>query len=124
MTKSVSNFLSDELNTFIEYARSLGTVAARDYNSQDRSTELADLRTRLQGREEILARYMEVLEDARSGAVVRVEQQITRSIAEIEQIKGRIRSRKIVFNMPRYKSTSNPGSISPSPNRALVIPLD
>ena len=81
---------SDELNTFIEYARSLGTVAARDYNSQDRSTELADLRTRLQGREEILARYMEVLEDARSGAVVRVEQQITRSIAEIEQIKGRI----------------------------------
>ncbi len=79
-----------ELDAFLEFARAQGTVVGRDYRSQDRSAELADLRIRLQGREEILARYMEVLDEARSGAVVRVEQQITNAIAEIEQIKGRI----------------------------------
>ena len=79
-----------ELDGFLEFARGQGTVVERDYNSADRSAELDELRTRLQGREEVLDRYMEVLDEARSGAVVRVEQQITQAIAEIERIKGRI----------------------------------
>ncbi|MDP6934154.1 MAG: DUF4349 domain-containing protein, partial [Myxococcota bacterium] len=79
-----------ELDAFLDFTRTQGAVVARDYRSEDRSEELTDLRSRLEGREEILGRYMEVLEEARSGAVVRVEQQITGAISEIEQIKGRI----------------------------------
>jgi hypothetical protein len=81
---------SAELESFLEFARQEGKVVSRDYQSKDRSAELTDLRTKLTGREEILARYMEVLEEARSGSIVRVEQQITSAIAEIETIKGRI----------------------------------
>ena len=92
LTDDAVNFRipSAQLDAFLEFARGQGAVVGRDYNSADRSAELAELRTRLQGREEVLSRYMEVLDEARSGAVVRVEQQITQAIAEIERIKGRI----------------------------------
>ena len=81
---------NQKLEEFLEFTRTQGKVVSRDYESQDRSAELNGLRLKLKGREEILARYMEVLKDARSGAIVRVEQQITSAIAEIETIKGRI----------------------------------
>ena len=68
-----------------------GQVVQRDYRSEDHGAEIAELSARLEGREDILERYMEVLADASSSAVVQVEQRVLQAVAEIEQIEGRIR---------------------------------
>lgn len=75
----------------IEGARALGTLVERDWAAQDLDAELVDLRARLASREGVLKRYLDILGTTHANAIVAVEREITRTVAEIEKIQGRIR---------------------------------
>jgi len=79
-----------EVEALLEELRGLGKVAERSFSSEDLTAEREDLVIRLASREESLARYLGVLETANPKAVVSVEREITRLIADIEQLKGRL----------------------------------
>lgn len=79
-----------EVEPLLEELRDLGKVAERGFSSQDLTAEHTDLVTRIASREAALAQYLEVLEGANAKAVVTVEREITRLIAELEQLKGRL----------------------------------
>lgn len=80
-----------QTDAFLEYAGTLGVVADRSFNAQDLTGELVDQRSRLAARESVLDKYYDVLSGANPKAVVSVERQITGLVAEIEQLRGRIR---------------------------------
>ena len=80
-----------EARGLVEALRQEGEVFDRSYQSADLSGERADLESRLKARQGVLARYMEVLSTATAESVVAVEREITRVVAEIEGIQGRIR---------------------------------
>jgi len=82
---------TQEVKGLIEGARELGQVVERSFQSDDLSAELVDLHSRLKAREEVLAQYMAVLEKASPKAIVTVEREVTQAVAEIEELKGRIR---------------------------------
>ena len=81
---------ADEVEALLEELRGLGKVAERSFSSEDLTAEREDLVIRLTSREESLARYLDVLDTANPKAVVSVEREITRLIADIEQLKGRL----------------------------------
>lgn len=75
----------------VESLRGLGDLVQRNFGSADLSPEVVDLESRLKARREVLARYESVLSEASPKSVVSVERQITRVVAEIEQLEGRLR---------------------------------
>lgn len=75
----------------LESLREVGDVVERTYGASDLSDEVIDLEGRLAARRTGLDQYLEVLETARPEAVVAVESEVARLIAEIEQIEGRLR---------------------------------
>jgi len=80
-----------EVEAVLEALREVGDVVERTYGASDQSAEVIDLEGRLDARRTGLDQYMEVLGTARPEAVVAVESEIARLIAEIEQIEGRLR---------------------------------
>lgn len=80
----------DKAATFIEGAKALGVVVDRSWGVQEYDTELIDLNARLSSRNAVLERYLEILGTTNADSVVAVERQITTTVAEIEQIQGRI----------------------------------
>lgn len=82
---------SERATAVLDGAKELGLVVERSWSVSDLDTELIDLRARLASREEVLKRYLEILGTAHADAVVAVEHEITRTVAEIEQIQGRVR---------------------------------
>ena len=78
------------VDALVSAASGLGFVVARGYSRTDQSAALDEQRSRLGAREEVLARYMDVLSGAHADAVVTVESQITALISEIETLKGSI----------------------------------
>ncbi len=76
---------------FAEAARGLGVLVERDWSATDLDAQLIDARARLASRETVLARYLEILDTSSAEAVVAVEREITRAVAEIEGLHGRIR---------------------------------
>lgn len=69
----------------------LGRVVDRSWSATSLDQELVELEARLRSREEVLERYLAVLADAGPDAFVAVQSSISRTIAEIESIQGRIR---------------------------------
>ena len=82
---------TESVEAVLTEARTLGRVVDRNYGSVDHGAELTDLGARLDAREEVLEKYLAVLEEAGPDSVVAVERQITRVVAEIEQTQGRLR---------------------------------
>lgn len=77
--------------SMLDGAKALGTVAERSWSASELDTELIDLRARLSSRQGVLERYLGILSTTRAESIVAVEREITRTVAEIEQIQGRIR---------------------------------
>lgn len=82
---------AQEVNTWIAYASTLGVVADRSFERQNVSQQLVEARSRLAAREEVMKRYLEVLQEAGTSGVLQVEQEVNRMVGEIEQIKGQLR---------------------------------
>lgn len=76
-----------------------GQVIERSMDASDLSASLAQMRARLKTREQLLDRYFAVLAEANPDAVVSVEREITRLVAEIENLRGNIRYQE---NLARY----------------------
>ncbi len=81
----------DRAAELLDGARALGQLVERDWSARDLDAELIDLRARLASRQAVLTRYLEILGGAHANAVVAVEREITRTVAEIESLQGRIR---------------------------------
>jgi len=75
----------------VKGAESLGVVVDRSFNREDRSLELADLRSRVTARRQMLAQYMDLLRTAEQDGVLTVEREIVSLVSEIESYEGRIR---------------------------------
>lgn len=78
--------------SFIDFVEEQGIIASRSFNNQGLTAELAEVRARLAAREDVLERYFAVLKTASPESVITVERQIVGLVAEIENLKGRIRS--------------------------------
>lgn len=75
----------------LDAGKALGLVVDRGWAVQELDTELTDLGARLASREAVLKRYLDILSTTNAASVVAVEREITRTVTEIEQIKGRTR---------------------------------
>lgn len=73
------------------FAATQGIVVARKTNARDLGRILAEQKTRLQSREDVLERYFSVLKTAKAEAVVTVEHEMTSLVQEIESLKGQIK---------------------------------
>ncbi len=82
---------SARTEAFVAGAESLGVVVDRSFHSEDRSLQLADLRSRAAARRQMLAQYMALLQTAEQDSVLTVEREIVALVAEIEGYEGRIR---------------------------------
>lgn len=80
-----------QAEAFVEEARMLGLVVDRSSARSELGPQLADAMASLEARTAVLARYFEVLGEARPESVVAVEREIDRLIREIETYEGRIR---------------------------------
>ena len=69
-----------------------GLGVQRSFDSTGRTAEVAEVRSRLKAREDVLARYFAVLNTADAKSVVTVEREIVRLVEEIEGLKGRLRA--------------------------------
>jgi hypothetical protein len=83
---------ADKARAFLASAEAQGVVVDRSFSSTGLSEQIADTNARLAAREDVLARYFSVLQTAGAGAVVTVEREIVRLVAEIEQYKGQLRA--------------------------------
>lgn len=81
-----------QAEAFIAAVEAEGLVVDHTFSNSGLTTEIADAEARVAAREEVLARYFEVLEEAGTDAIVTVERTIVDLIAEIESLKGRIRA--------------------------------
>lgn len=80
-----------EVEAIMDFAATQGVLADRQISRSDESADLSQARARLRTRKEMLEQYMTVLAGASAKAVVTVEREVTRLVAEIEQLEGRIR---------------------------------
>jgi len=76
---------------FVAAAKTLGVVVDHSFQRDDRSLQLADLRSRAATRRQMLAQYMELLKTAEQDGVLTVEREIVNLVAEIERYEGQIR---------------------------------
>ncbi len=82
---------SAQVEHLMDFSAELGVLTDRQIARYDHSQELSQARARLATRTEMLEQYMLVLEAASAKSVVTVEREVARLVAEIEQLKGRIR---------------------------------
>ncbi|MBN1335476.1 MAG: DUF4349 domain-containing protein [Deltaproteobacteria bacterium] len=82
---------TESTETFVTGVEALGIVVDRSFQSEDRSLQLADLRSRAAARRQMLAQYMDLLKTAEQDAILTVEREIVSLVAEIEGYEGRIR---------------------------------
>ncbi|MFT7519539.1 MAG: hypothetical protein ACI9MC_001681 [Kiritimatiellia bacterium] len=82
---------TQDVKQVMDELRAMGDVVNRTYTRLDHTQEIAELTARIEGREDVLAKYMDVLATARSKSVVAVEREISRAISELEGLKGRRR---------------------------------
>ena len=68
-----------------------GLVVDKSYSSEDLRETLNEHQTRLEARQRVLDQYFGLLSGADSDAVLTVEREITRLVAEIERLEGAIR---------------------------------
>jgi len=68
-----------------------GTVLDRERTTEDLGFQLDQSRAQLASKQDVLARFREVLRQAGSEGVVAVEKEMMRVVAEIEALKGSIR---------------------------------
>ena len=78
-------------DAFLAAAQDLGDVEDRQYGREDLGPRIADVESRLKARREVLERYLAVLDEASPKAIVQVEREITRVVAEIEGLEGQLR---------------------------------
>jgi hypothetical protein len=76
---------------FVARARGLGLVVDRSVSRSELGPQLADALASLEARRTVLAKYFEVLGEAKPDSVVAVESEIDRIIREIESYEGRVR---------------------------------
>jgi hypothetical protein len=69
----------------------LGLIADRQYRAEDLRERLEDQKTLLKARQKVLDQYFKLLDTANAKAVITVEREITRLIAEVERYQGGIR---------------------------------
>lgn len=81
----------DKARPFVDAAQRLGRVTDRSWNAQALDSRLTDLHARLSARQDVLERYLAVLADAHTDAMVTVQSEVSRTLTEIEQIEGQIR---------------------------------
>ena len=81
----------ENVDTLIEVAAEQGKVVDRGLTREDVGRQIAEVRGRLEAREEVLERYYEVLEQAGAKSIVAVERQIVDAITQIEALKGQLR---------------------------------
>ena len=81
---------SENLDATLVALRRIGTVKTEAVTSQDITHEYADLETRLAVKEQTVARLRALLDthSAKLTDVLRVEQELSRAITELEQMKG------------------------------------
>ena len=81
----------EKAQAILDTGKQLGQVADRTWSASELDSELVDLRARLTSRQGVLERYLAILATTKPESIVAVEREITRTVAEIEQIQGRIR---------------------------------
>lgn len=81
----------DRAAKVLDGAKGLGRVVDRGWGAKELDSELLDLRARLASRQAVLERYLAILSTTHANAIVAVEREITRTVAELEQLQGRIR---------------------------------
>lgn len=81
----------DQTEALLEQLRGLGELAERSFDSVDLGAQLADLDGQVRARQVMLVKYEEALAQASAGAVVSVQREITRLVAEIERLEGQRR---------------------------------
>lgn len=81
-----------EAQAFLALIGEQGQVVQRTYSSEGLTAQVAEVRSRLKAREDVLARYFAVLSSADAKSVVTVEREIVRLVEEIEGLKGRLRA--------------------------------
>lgn len=81
----------DAVDALVEAAGGQGKVLSREITRVDAGQRIAELQGRLAGREEVLERYYDVLDEAGPKSIVAVEQQIVNAITVIEQLRGSLR---------------------------------
>lgn len=79
-----------QLKEVIRLAEASGKVLDRQLQRRDLAQQLNELRTRIRSKEDLMARYQEVLRTAQLQAVVTVEREVTQRIVELEQLKGQL----------------------------------
>lgn len=80
-----------KVKAFLDTASGLGIVAEKTYETADLGQQLAETRSKLAAREEVMRKYLDVMNEAGTQGVLRVEQEVTRLVAEIERLKGALR---------------------------------
>jgi hypothetical protein len=78
-------------DALVAAAGELGKVADRGLERRDLTSEITGVQARLEAREEVLARYYEVLEKAGPKAIFTVERQVIAAIEQIERLRGQLR---------------------------------
>lgn len=81
----------EEVKAVLADVAPLGTVVSRASQARDLGQMLDEQRTLLQSREQMLARYFVVLNEASVSSVVTVEQQMTELVQSIETLRGALR---------------------------------
>lgn len=82
---------TNKVESYMTFAEKQGLVAGRSFASNSLSQNIANAAARLKAREELLEKYFQILQSARSGAIVTVEQEVIRLVSEIENFKGKLR---------------------------------
>ncbi len=77
-----------KVKELVDAVEKLGTVVERVQEASDLGDTMAEHRTRLASREEVLQRYFAVLSGAGPNAVVEVEREMTGIVQEIESLRG------------------------------------
>lgn len=81
----------EQVDALIAAAEPLGTVVERNLQRKNRTPEIVDLSARLAAREQMLSRYLEVLQGASAEAIVEVERETAQLVSEVERMKGQLR---------------------------------
>jgi hypothetical protein len=82
---------AERARDLVDALRAEGEPFERTFDSTDLRAQLVDLEARLSSRRGILDKYMEVLGKASPKSIVSVEREITRLVAEIENLEGQLR---------------------------------
>lgn len=79
------------LDELLQHAAEAGLLLDRTLERRDLTLEIAKLEGTLEARREVLARLRGFFDDSDVRATLRIEQNMTSLVAEIEQIRGRLR---------------------------------